>query len=58
MAHRLRMGVVAEGVETREQAEDLAARGTDELQGYLLSRPLPASELEALLHAKKTASGA
>ena len=39
MAHSLRIGVIAEGVESVEQAEFLRARGCDLLQGYLLGRP-------------------
>ena len=35
----------AEGVETEEQLDLLRAAGVDQLQGYLLSRPKPASEL-------------
>jgi PAS domain S-box-containing protein len=41
MGHSLHMKVVAEGVETPEQAECLRDLGCDEMQGYLLSRPLP-----------------
>ncbi|MCB1741051.1 MAG: EAL domain-containing protein, partial [Gammaproteobacteria bacterium] len=40
MSHALNMRVVAEGVETHEQQHALRALGCDELQGYLLSRPL------------------
>ena len=41
MGHSLHMKVVAEGVETPDQAECLRDLGCDEMQGYLLSRPLP-----------------
>ena len=47
MAHQLRMVVAAEGVETPAQALFLKAIGCDELQGYLLGRPVPATEAEA-----------
>ena len=49
MARALGMGVIPEGVETDGQLERLAALGCDHAQGFLLSRPLPADELEALL---------
>jgi diguanylate cyclase (GGDEF)-like protein len=50
MAHGVGNIVVAEGVETREQADFLAEHGCDELQGYLFSRPVPADQVHALLH--------
>ena len=43
LGHGLALKVVAEGVERREQADFLRAQGCDELQGYLLSRPLDAT---------------
>lgn len=39
MAHNLGMKVIAEGVETQEQADFLRTRGCDQLQGYLIGRP-------------------
>ena len=47
MARALGMRVVAEGVETEGQLERLRALGCDLAQGFLLSRPLPAAEIEA-----------
>jgi EAL domain-containing protein (putative c-di-GMP-specific phosphodiesterase class I) len=44
MAHSLGLEVVAEGVETNEQRDFLGERGCDQMQGYLLSRPLPPAE--------------
>jgi diguanylate cyclase (GGDEF)-like protein len=45
LAHGLRMRVVAEGVETMVQLDHLRSRGCDEIQGYLLCKPLPRDEL-------------
>jgi diguanylate cyclase (GGDEF)-like protein len=42
----LNLIVTAEGVERKEQLDWLGSRGCDEAQGFLLSRPLPAHELE------------
>ncbi len=44
MAHKLNVKVVAEGVETEQQRDLLAAVGCDYGQGYLFSRPVPAAE--------------
>jgi len=44
LGHALGLEVLAEGVENRAQLDALRALGCDEVQGYLLSRPLPADE--------------
>lgn len=49
MANGLGFHSVAEGVETREQLDLLAVMGCDEVQGYLLSRPVSHPELVRLL---------
>jgi diguanylate cyclase (GGDEF)-like protein/PAS domain S-box-containing protein len=51
MARNLGLKTVAEGVETREQAEYLMALGCDQLQGYFFSRPVPAEQFAQLLKA-------
>lgn len=49
MAHNLGFDVVAEGVETPDQAAFLHAKRCDEVQGYLYSKPLPAEDFESFL---------
>jgi diguanylate cyclase (GGDEF)-like protein len=49
-AHTLGYKVVAEGVETTEEATILKTLNCDYAQGYLYSRPLPAAEFEELLN--------
>ncbi|WP_244311913.1 bifunctional diguanylate cyclase/phosphodiesterase [Marinobacter vulgaris] len=51
LAHNLGIQVVAEGVETREQLNFLKNHRCDLIQGYLISHPLPAAELEKALSA-------
>lgn len=49
LAHSLRLKVIAEGVENQEQQQFLAGLDCDQMQGYLLSPPVPANEFAALL---------
>jgi diguanylate cyclase (GGDEF)-like protein len=51
LAHALRLKVVAEGIETEEQARLLRLLGCDMIQGFLYSRPVPPDEVPALLRA-------
>ena len=53
IAKSLGLRSTAEGVETPEQAARLTEEGCDQLQGYLLSRPLPVSEMTRFLKSRK-----
>jgi diguanylate cyclase (GGDEF)-like protein len=55
LAHSLGLRMVAEGVENRTALEELARHGCDEAQGYYLSRPLPAAELDVWLERRSRA---
>ena len=54
LTHALQRKVVAEGVETEEQADLLRLLRCDQYQGYLFSRPVPLAEIENLLLSQKT----
>lgn len=49
MAHNLGFEIIAEGVETSDQADFLQLKRCDEVQGYLYAKPLPADEFEAFV---------
>jgi EAL domain-containing protein (putative c-di-GMP-specific phosphodiesterase class I) len=54
MGKSLSLTVVAQGVETREQAEQLRLHACDELQGFYFKRPLPVDEFTQLLRDQAT----
>jgi diguanylate cyclase (GGDEF)-like protein len=49
LAHAMDLEVIAEGVETKEQAHLLRLLKCDQIQGYLVSRPQPPEEIEKML---------
>ena len=49
MAHSLKLKVVAEGVETEDQAKELERLGCDQMQGYLFSKPVEFDKIIVLL---------
>ncbi len=51
LAHQLGLDVVAEGVETAEQLDQLRSLGCEYAQGYYFSRPIDAEKAEALIEA-------
>jgi diguanylate cyclase (GGDEF)-like protein len=58
LAHNLKLTTVAEGVETEEQLALLRRAACDRIQGYVVSRPLPAAEATRLLRDERRASSA
>jgi EAL domain-containing protein (putative c-di-GMP-specific phosphodiesterase class I) len=50
LAHRLRLEVIAEGVETERQLEVLRQQGCDAIQGHLFSPAVPSRDIVHLLH--------
>ena len=49
MAEKLGLGLLAEGVETKEQVDVLRSIGCDIVQGYYYAKPMPAEEFYELL---------
>lgn len=58
MSNGLGLSVVAEGVETQEEAEALRAIGCEEAQGWLYHRPMPLDDLERLMAPEEAAAAA
>ncbi|MGF6552245.1 putative bifunctional diguanylate cyclase/phosphodiesterase [Paraburkholderia youngii] len=52
LAHSLEMDVVAEGVETQSQLDKLRSMMCDEMQGYLLGKPVSADDFGAMLRSR------
>jgi diguanylate cyclase (GGDEF)-like protein len=57
MARELKLKVIAEGVENAEQLEFLRRHRCDQVQGYVISRPIPVAELQTLLRGAPYADG-
>jgi diguanylate cyclase len=55
LAHNLSLGVVAEGVEDQASADLLRELGCDEMQSYLIAKPLEPAALETWLATRPTA---
>ena len=54
MAEKLGLGLLAEGVETKEQVELLRKIGCDKVQGYYFAKPMPQEEFfEFLIKERK-----
>ena len=49
LAKRLRMHIVAEGIETRDQVDYLASENCDLIQGFYFAKPMPVEEFEELM---------
>jgi len=55
LARALKLSVIAEGVETDDQLDHLNALGCSDVQGYLFSKPIQASEIDALYENRHSA---
>lgn len=56
MAHNLKLGIIAEGVETEAQARFLLEERCEEAQGFLYAKPLSAPDFEAYLRERRLAA--
>ncbi len=57
LARSLRLGIVAEGVETEAQLAFLRDEGCQDIQGFLFSRPLAAADLDVFMRQHQASSG-
>lgn len=55
MAHQMGMSIIAEGVETKEQADRLLQLDCECMQGYHFSRPIPVQDFETLVYGVRQA---
>jgi EAL domain-containing protein (putative c-di-GMP-specific phosphodiesterase class I) len=53
LAHAIGLSVIAEGVETRQQAEVVARVGCESSQGFYFARPMPAEQFATIMKARK-----
>ena len=53
LAHNLDLTVIAEGVESPEQLGFLRAERCDEIQGYYISKPMPADDFSEWMHSRQ-----
>ncbi len=58
LAHRLKLSVIAEGVESNDQMEFLRAHGCDSIQGFVVSRPVKAEDLLNMMRSGFSAASA
>ena len=56
LGRSLGMTTVAEGVETTDQMKRIRAEGCTDVQGYLISRPVPAAQISEILSARRVAA--
>jgi EAL domain-containing protein (putative c-di-GMP-specific phosphodiesterase class I) len=56
LARALRLDVIAEGVETTEQRDQLIDIGCEEIQGYLYSRPVDSARIDEMFRGRADAS--